>query len=259
MHTTMRRVRSLVVAATFALIPGSVVAGGEEASTAEIIDSIAGGTANPGVETMYFEYAVAGREVGYSVHSLKTGSDGYDYSVRMMVKLPQAARIDGTTTAQLKRSFEPTEVEMIRKVTAPDGTKQSTRERAIFTEGVLNIERQVDDGPVYATTVDVPERPYVWGIEFLVQRIDLKRYPKFKLRELDHQSGEVKVQAFRIKQSEGGDTLLQSTTPNGSIAYQFTLDASGKIVSVKESPLMMTATRCSRERVEALHKKLSGN
>ena len=252
---------AVVVAVMIVAAAAPAIAGDEQASTAEILASLADRPAPTGPEALYFNYDLFGREVGYAVHMLTPRADGakqgFEYRVDMVVRPPQASRVATTVIAQLSKSFEPTEIETIRDVTAPDGTKQRSRTTAFFTDDGLTIERQVDDGAILANTVAVPERPYVAAIEFLVQRIDLRRFPKFELREFNPRNGEVILQRFSLKPQKGGDRELRSSRRNGAIDYQFTFDDSGRFTAMKKAPLPMQAVRTSGQESENLRRRFS--
>ncbi len=260
MRVLKRCTFGVVVVVVIAAAPA--IAGDEQASTAEILASLADRPVPAGPEALYFDYALYGRGVGYAVHTLTPrgdgGRQGFEYRVETVLRLPRAARVATTVVARLSASFEPVEIETLRDVTAPDGTQQRNRTAAFITDAVLTIERQVDDGAILANTPAVPERPYVAAIEFLVQRIDLRRFPKFELREFDPQNGDVILQRFSLKSPAGKDLELRSTRRNGSIDYQFTLDRSGRITAMKKAPLPLSAARTSREQSETLRRRFSG-
>lgn len=253
---------AVVVAVVIGTARTPAIAGDEQASTAEILASLADHPVPAGPEALYFHYLLYGRGVGYAVHTLTPrgdgGKEGFEYRVEAVLQLPQAAHLATTVVARLTASFEPVEIETIRDITAPDGTQQRSRITAFITDDALTIERQTDDGAIEANTAAVPERPYVAAVEFLVQRIDLRRFPKFELREFDPQNGDVILQRFRLKPLAGKDMELRSTRRNGSIDYQFTLDNSGRMMAMKRAPLPLVAGRTSREQCERLRRRFSG-
>ncbi len=262
MRVLKRCTFAIVVAVMIAAAPAPAIAGDERASTAEILAALADRPAPTGPEALYFDYMLFGNGIGYAVHTLTPrgdgGREGFEYRVEAVVQPPRAARVATTVIARLSASFEPVEIETVRDITAPDGTQQRSRTAAFITDDGLTIERQVNDGAILADTAAVPERPYVAAIEFLVQRIDLRRFPKFELREFDPQNGDVILQRFRLKPLPDGDLELRSTRRDGSIDYRFTLDRSGRITAMKEAPLPLSAARTSREQSETLRRRFSG-
>jgi len=251
-----------VVAVMIVVAPTPAIAGDEPASTAEILASLSDSPVPDGPEALYFDCNLYGQGVGYAVHTLTPrgdgGKEGFDYRVETVLQPPQAARVATTVVARLSASFEPVEIETTRDIRAPDGTKQRSRTSALITDSGMTVERQVEDGAVLANTLAVPERPYVVAVEFLVQRIDLRRFRSFELREFDPQSGDVILQRFTLKPLTNRDLELRSTRRDGSIDYQFTLENSGQMTVMKKAPVPLSAVRTSQLQAEALRRKFSG-
>jgi len=236
------------------------VAGEDAAKTQDVLEAIADQPVPAKPQVMYFEYTLADRIVGYALHRLAPagtkGEEGYDYYVETMLHMPRSARIALRIEAKLTRAFEPTEIQSYRDVISPDGTKQRTRE-GLFVDGdIVTTEEQDNDGAVYADTVPLPDRPFVFATEFIVQRIDLKAFPAFVLREIDPKRGGVLVQTFKATPDEHGGLKLVSTTQTGVTDYQFLFDDKHRLVSFQEAPLPLVARRCTRERREELRHQL---
>ncbi|GAG44144.1 unnamed protein product, partial [marine sediment metagenome] len=118
------------------------------------------------------------------------------------------------------------------------------------------IRRGIQGETLSGNTVACPDRPFVFAIEFLVKRIDLRRFTEFSLSEFEPQKGVVIAQHFVAKPRPDGGFDLSSSEDNGDIGYQFSLDSKGKVLSMHEPPLPVTTKRCSRERIEQLRRSL---
>jgi len=263
----MSVVRRGMIVAVFAVVvagaPTPGIAGDPPVSTAEILASLAERTVPAGPEVMYFDYNLYGSGVGFAVHTLTPrgdgGKEGFEYRVETVLQPTHAARIATTVVARLSAAFEPLEMETSRYITAPDGSRQHNRTTIFFTDDGLTIERQVDDGAILANTAVVPERPFVAAVEFLVQRIDLRRFAQFELREFDPQNGDVILQRFSHKRQPDRDLELTSTRQGGLIDYQFTLDNTGRVTAMKRARMPFSAVLTSQQQSESLRRRFSGN
>lgn len=256
------RWRTILFASSTAITIGlvSIPVAASEATTADVLSSLRSGGGVNGPERIYFEMLLGEKPIGFAVHSLTGRSEkeggGYSYRVETEIVMPNGARINGVVTSHLNSNFEPKNVEMRRAVTAPDGTAQRTVEVAQVGADTVTIRRGIQGETLSENTVACPERPFVLAVEFLVQRINLRRFAEFGLREFEPQKGVVVSQHFVAKPRPGGGFDLSSSEDNGDIGYQFSLDSKGKVVSMREPPLPVTTKRCSRERIEQLRRSL---
>ena len=152
--------------------------------------------------------------------------------------------------------FSPTEVELRREVIAPNRQRKLTVHRAEILDKEVLLTRETDGGAPTQHSVSRPESPFVFAVEFLVPRVDLKRFPAFAIREFDPQEGNIIVQHFRVESESGGIRRLVSHEDDGSVGYTFEIDAKGELVSWTEPPLPVVSTRCSPERFEELRKSM---
>ena len=233
----------------------------KEATTAQVLQGVPRRSVKrPTV--LHFEAELGGKTLGFSIASLipagKDGTGGSHYRVESALVLPNGQRIDGEATARLNDAFAPTEVQFRREVTLPDGKRQSTVDRAEVRDNEISLTREVDTDPPTNRSVPRPESPFVLAVEFLVQRVDLKRFPAFAVREFDFQEGNIIVQHFKVGSELKGSRWLVSREDDGSIGYAFEIDAKGEVVSWAEPPLPVVFKRCSRERSEELRKSMQG-
>jgi len=249
----------LGAAATLAATDALPVARGEDEpiSCADVLESIRDWSGRDEAQAAYFEMLVWGKSVGYAMYTLEPrrekGDEGYDLSVTSAVQMPRSSRIETTLTARLDSTFQPLEVEQVKRTVSPDGTRQRTRQAALIEADIVSLEQQVDGGAVYGNTVDAPERPFVVGIEFIVARLDPKEFKRFELREFDPRSGEATVHKFKSKRREEGGWRIRATRADGVITCDIVRDDTGTLLSVKDTlPLERRAT--SRQRVEKLER-----
>lgn len=233
----------------------------KEATTAQVVAAMTGLTKNQSLMS-HFEATMDGKPIGFSSFSLSATGSGRSTSLRyqaeIVVSLGDGTRIEGSATASLNKAFEPTEVELRREVTAPNGKRQSTVDRAEILDKEVLLTRETDGGAPTQRSVSRPESPFVFALEFIVQRVDLNGFPAFALREFNPQEGSIIVQHFKAESESGGVRRLVSREDDGSVGYVFEIDAKGELVSWTEPPLPVVSKRCSRERFEELRKSLQG-
>jgi hypothetical protein len=231
----------------------------KEATTAQVVEPMTLQKAKDPV-SLHFELEMGGKVLGYGIASLtpadRNGNGGYRYRFESAIILPNGQRMEAEASARLTDTFEPLEVEFRREVTSPDGKRLSTVERAELGDTEVLLTREADADPPARRSVPKPESPFVFGVEFFVQRVDLKRFPVFVIREFDFQKGSIVAQHFKIESDSRGIRRLVSGEDDGSVGYVFEIDAKGELVSWSEPPLPVVSKTCSRERYEELRKSI---
>jgi len=211
---------------------------------------------------LHFEAEMGGKTMGFSVASLipsrKDRAGGNKYRSESTLLLPDGRRMYGEATARLDDAFEPTEVQFRREVISRDGKRQSTLDRAEVQNDSVLLTREVNTDPPVTRSVPRPESPFVFGVEFFVQRVDLKRFPAFAVGEFNAQDGGIIVQHFKVESGSQGARRLASREDDGSVGYVFEFDAKNELVSWTEPPLPLVFKRCSPERFEELRKSIQG-
>ena len=227
-----------------------------EPATAEIVASI-GKITNTRTLELHFEMVTDGKAVGFGRTFLRPqGSGSYQYEAEIVYNLGEGARIEGWAKATLNASLEPVEVEARRELVAPNGNRKSTLRRAEIQSNEVLVTLEEDGAPATQQIMPRPQSPFVFALEFLVQRIDLERFPAFSLREFDVQDRAVKNQHFRVESGPNGIRRLVSRKDDGSIGYVFEVDAKGGLVSWAEPPLPVVSKTCSPERFEEMRKSM---
>jgi hypothetical protein len=246
-----------VIAAVFTT--QMVRADDKPATCEEVLDAVTASPPADEPQALYFEMFLWDRPVGYAVYTLtpRTGADeeGYTLTYESAMHMPQSSKITGKISATLSPRFEPQEVEMVRTVVSPDGTKQRTAETARVDGDIVSLEQQIDDGPIYGNTVDVPERPFVLGLEFIIALLDPTGFAAFEIREFDPQSGTVEAHPFKTKRREEGGYRIWSTRRDGAITYDFVRLDNGRLLSIKGTmPMTMRATK--KGRIDTLRRRM---
>jgi len=238
----------------------SVPVAASEATTADVLSSLRSGGAVNDPERIYFEMLLGEMPIGVTVHSLIEQGDkkdgGYSYELEMEAVMPNGARINSVVTSHLNSNYEPKNVEVRREVKVPNGTSERTVTVARIGADTVTIRRGIQGETLSENTVACPDRPFVFAIEFIIQRVDLERLPSFALREFDVEDWTVKTQHFRVETGSDGIRRLVSREDNGEVGYVFEVDGKGELFSWTEPPLPVVLKRCSRERFEELRKSM---
>lgn len=210
-------------------------------------------------ETMHFEITTQNTTIGYLIASLRPASGdpaALDYRVETVMKLPNGVRFDMLVTAQLTPEFEPKSIDARREGKTPDGRKQLTVDHVRVREKDIAIVQEEGGITSLPRSVPRPEGPFVFGVEFLVQRIDAAKNPSFLVHELNPQTGEIIVHTFGIETLPDGMRKVHSRKADGNEGYVFALDASGKLQSWSEPPVLVISKRCTEGRIAEIKSQL---
>ena len=231
----------------------------KEPTTAEVVASI-GDIAGDRTLELQLEAIAEGMPVGFCRTSLSsTGSSGsgtFKYEAELVISLGQGARIEGWIKALLGPTLEPIEIELRRELVAPNGKRKTTVHRIKIRDTDVLHTLEVDGNPATQQHLPRPESPFVFALEFVVQRTDIERFPAFALREFDVEDRTVKTQHFSVETGSGGIRRLASREDSGEVGYVFEVDGKGELLSWIEPPLSVVFKRCSRERFGELRKSM---
>lgn len=207
----------------------------------------------------YFELKRGpGEAVGHVIATLEaTGSKEkpvYAYAAETGVTFPTGARMLVAVTAKLRPDFEPTEIEVKRTIVSEDGQPRHDVQRttigpdkiALFAEA--GEQRSEKEAPR-------PDRPFIYGIETLVQRIDFEKHQHFVVREFDAFSGGARRLDFKREVWSDGTPTVVTRTADGQGSYQFWYDDDGKLLRWGEPTLPVFFVRTTKERAEQLQAK----
>lgn len=206
--------------------------------------------------THLFESLMGEQSIGYLVSTLTPVSAGsaagFDYRAESVMKMPNGVRIEGLITARLTAHFEPRSIVLRREVIMPDGRRESTVEQTSVGETEIELKREVTGTPTATKRVQRPNSPFVFGTEFLLQRVNFDLHPSFVIEELDPQEGRIITQTFSVSRKADKSLVLTSKKNDGSIGFVFQVDETGQLTSWAESPLPVVFQRCTKERMDEL-------
>lgn len=210
-------------------------------------------------ETVHFETMMSGQPIGFATASLSpsAGGKGWDYRVEMTMKLPNGPRYINEVKAQLSRLFEPSSIELRREVIDPAKAKEVAIDRTNIGDKEIELTQKAGDAEPTSNKVPRPEGPFVFAMEYFIQRVDFARHPKFEIRELNPQDGSIIVQFFSTTQRPDKSRVVTSKTKEGNPSYTFEFDPSGSLKSWNQQPVPLTFTRCSADRVAEIKKMVS--
>lgn len=179
----------------------------------------------------------------------RDGQPVYKYHTQTEVHFPTRARLVVDVTADLHPNFEPINIRLERTVTQANGEQTVSLQRATFTKDKVELFGKVG-GQEGTMKVVFPERPLVYGIETLVQRLDFKKFPKFRIHEFDMESGGSRPLRVEAKRWGDGTPTVITYNANDTISYQFWFDDEGSLTRWGEATLPTLFARTTRESVE---------
>ncbi len=209
---------------------------------------------------LYFELRMGPTEaIGYSVVTLGASVEGgetiYKYTSDTGIHSPTGASIFAAVSTTLRPDFEPTRMDMRRATVDPGGKKQSVVERAVF--GPNKVTLSGDDGnEKVSRDVPLPERPFIFGIEMMVQRLDLDRLDSFVLGEFSLHGGGAGRLTFDMQTGPNNTRTIVTRYADGNASYQFWFDRSGHLVRWGEPSMPFLFVRSTKEKVEELRNKI---
>lgn len=201
-----------------------------------------------------FEAVVGPATVGYSSAKLSAAKSDtatlLHYDVESVIITQDGTRLEMQIHAKLTPRFEPLEVELRRDVIPEGGQPQTIVERAEIQEKEVVLSKISGADPATRRTVPRPASPFVFAAEFLVQRIDLKRFPKFLLHEFNAQKGTLKAHHFQSGTEPGGGVRLVSQKDDGKPGYSYLIDAAGAVQTWGEPPTPVSFKASPPDRFE---------
>ncbi len=254
----MTRTRFWAGVSVLWLIPGSVIAQEDDAKLVEagrkVVKSLR--PLPPGASTETFFEMMLGPDltVGYVTVKLEAAGDAekplYRYSSTTSVRSQAGMRTFAKVKATLLRNFQPVEIEIMRKRIDKDGTRSGIQRAVIGAEKVTLMT--IFDGEVQSRDVDRPKPPFIYGIETLVQHLDLYKHDSFLLREFDMQTGGAGTLIFTSEAWSDGTPTVYTRRSNGEASYQFWFDVDGNLVRWGEPSMPVIFKRATKERIKQL-------
>jgi hypothetical protein len=202
---------------------------------------------------MHFEVLMDGKPVGYHVSTLTPakGEAGvaYDYRAESILKMENGMRIDGIVIARLKRNFEPVSITLDRQLSHPEAPVRRMEDRAQVGESLITLARQDSaSGANPERSVPKPKEPFIFGMEFVVEAIDVTKNATLPIAERNAQDGAVLVYRLVRGQSSGETQEMLLQKSDGGVGYRFTISPTGRIESWGEASTPVAMKRCTEAR-----------
>lgn len=175
----------------------------------------------------------------------------YKYATETMVTTPGNIRVHMLVNGKLQPNFEPIELEINKKVYKPDQEMQEGIQRAKIEAGKVMLEAESGAQQV-SREARRPKAPFVYGIETLAERLNLRRFDKFALREFNMTNGAAGRLRFTVEPAEGGGTSLVVREPYGEVVYQFWYDSNGELLRWGEPSHPVLFVKTTKEQVAEL-------
>lgn len=206
----------------------------------------------------YFELRLGpGELVGYVIASLEAlgtkENPVYRYTTEMRNTFPNGAEMFATVNAKLRPNFEPIEIVVDRKLTEAGGEVKVMAQRAEIGSKEVKLS-SVANGEKSTKILPLPQRPFIYGIEMLVQRLDFHERGQLILGEFDLSTGRAARLTFSSETAPDGTTSVVTRYANDAAGYEFWFDESDKLSrwGMPTYPILfLTSTKEAVEKVKA--------
>ena len=209
----------------------------------------------------YFEVKSGPEDtVGYVIGALEAirdkGQPVYQYTVEFVTSFAGKAQLIAIVNAKLKPNFEPIEIEMKRTTVRPDLGRRTVVRRAVIAAGKVALTAEAE-GEHQTNEVPQPERPFIYGVEMLAQRLDFRKHDNFILREFDLSTGGAGPLTFATAEWGDGTPTVLTRNAGGVQSYQFWYDGEGKLMRWGEPSLPVIFVRTTKKRAMELKAKFA--
>jgi len=208
----------------------------------------------------YFEIALGPElPIGYATVSL-TGAGTEDvltylYRNETALKFPNGSRVATSMEATMRDNFEPIEILGRRAQISPDGVRTTSVERTVVGEKKVQIAAKAGDQTSFKEE-DRPDKPFVYGIESITQRIDFEKYDQFLIKEFDLRSGGARELIFNRQKYRDGTPTVVTWTPEGVTSYQFWYGENFELLRWGEASMPVLFRCVSKEAFDKLVKDI---
>ena len=207
-------------------------------------------------EASYFEVKFGpGQAVGYVIASLEATRDKdktvYHYVAETNIAFPSGPRLVALVDAKLQPNFEPIEIEMKRNMFNASDEEKVFVERAVIGSDNVKLSTEADGEP---TTREVkrPDRPFLYGIETMVQRLDHGKHKRFLVREFDLHTGSAGSLTLTVGTWRDGTSTVVARDASGNTTYQFWYDKKGSLLRWGAPSLPLLYVKTTKQRAEQL-------
>lgn len=216
---------------------------------------------------MYFETVMGDHPVGYQVSSLTPvkpeGGEGtgaaYEYRAESILTRDNGMRIDSVTIARLKRNFEPISITIDRQLSHPESKARHIEDRVQVGESEITIAHEDSMAPgTPPRSLPKPNEPFVYGMEFIIEALDVSHGFELPIPELDSKEGMVFVYRVVSGRKENGKHEMVLQKADGGIGYRFSVGQGGRIETWADSDSPAMMKRVAEEQYKEARKGIEG-
>ncbi len=207
----------------------------------------------PGTKRMsYFGIRVGPDEaIGYVIASLEAVRDNdktiYRYATDTGITFPNGTRAHVLIEGRLRPNFEPLELQFKRTMIKREGERQDVAMRAVVRSDKVILSAE-QNGQKVSREVPLPERPFIYGIETLVQLLDYDTHRYFLLWEFDIQTGGAGKMTVATETWDDGTPTVVTRYIEGEQTYRFWFDEKGDLLRWIQPSLPVMFVRTGQER-----------
>jgi hypothetical protein len=118
----------------------------------------------------------------------------------------------------------------------PNGKKMSSTESCTVLEDKIKVERKVG-GRTQSKDVPLPEGEFFFAPAYLLMLVDVHKLETFARREINPQTGEVKVNVIKPAKNPDGGVSIGVHEEGLKLDESFVFDKDGKLTAASESGL----------------------
>lgn len=211
---------------------------------------------SPGAKMESYFRLMMGPEmvVGYASAVLKAYKHQdrliYYYTNTFGLNFPgNEARTVAEVAAWLKPTFEPIKVETRRGQVNMEGDSRSKYHRAEVVGDKIKLTEKYND-EVNTGEVPRPTGTVIFGIESLIQRINLYQHPAFVIREFNAETGKAGELMVTLEKWGDGTPTVVTRWPGGTGSYQFWFDRKYTLIRWGEPSMPMIFVKVSKSLFE---------
>ena len=206
-------------------------------------------------DTLYFEYSMSSKPVGVGELTLTAQKiDGrliYQYRHEARIRGPSQRRSHNLIEARLTPYFQPLSIEMAETYVSPKtGT---TRKKISVTVAETEVVSTIlKNGRTTQRRMSVPEDPFVFGAELLLEHLSLARRNRFSLLDFDPERCATTEVTFAVSKKDDGRLYVKATYGIPDQYNYFWLDPGHRLDGWGEFPPKLVVERVSRASYETL-------
>ena len=195
------------------------------------------------------------KPIGFAAVTLKASGSGddlvYEYSKLSTVRFPTGDKIVEDVTGRVRPNFEPIEIDLWSARVLPSGEMRGTAGRAVVQEN-KSVHTLTENNQVSTSETPLPKLGFIYEIVTLAAHLEPIPGSRFILGEFDVRLGGTLVQQFDVDVWEDGTATVMTTTPDGSLSYQFWYNSDDVLIRWSLAALPAMFVRVNKARLEQL-------